>query len=61
MQYTSILILPFDYFYFDFMLPWNGKELVRPVCTVIMLHCTFLDLPHEIFMLTTYIAFAGWV
>ena len=46
-------------FSFDFVLSWNGKQLVHPICTLSILCCTFLDLHCEIFMLTTYIASVG--
>jgi hypothetical protein len=43
------------------MLSWNNKELVYPVCTVRILHCTFLGILREIFVVTTYIAYVGWL
>ena len=48
-------------FSFDFVLSWNGKQLVHPICTLSILCCTFFDLTHEIFVLTRYITFAGWL
>ena len=42
-------------FVFDFMLSWNSKDLIHPVCTMSILRCIFLDLPCEISVLTIYI------
>ena len=42
------------YFVFHFMLWWNGKELVKPVCGGEYCPLHVLDLRREIFILTTY-------
>ena len=49
------------YFVFYFMFSSNGKDLVTPVCGEYCPLHTFLDLPREVFMLTTYLAFWEWV